>query len=624
MQYEEHTRIATPEGVELELVLAGLASRFMAEALDSVILLLALGAVVAVALIAGGAAGLLLLSVVLGGWLLLSVAFHVAFEVLAGGRTPGKRACGLRVVEEGGQAIGPRASAVRNLLRLLEGPPTFYVPAIVSVLATTRNQRLGDLAAGTLVVREPRAPRRQDAPPSAAAAPAPHRRVGRLRDHPGGARGDPLLPRPPRQLHAGRPARAGARPRGAARRQGRRPAARAPRRGAPRGDRDGEVRSILNTQQNARRRQSVSEEWRTSSGSTLGEPQPQPQAPAGRGSGPRAGFWRRFGALFIDGLILAIPNTILILLLDDNVAQLLNLIIDIGYFSYFEGGPSGQTLGKRALGIRVIDLRAGGPIGYGRAVVRYLGRIISTIPLFLGYFWMLWDGERQTWHDKFADVDRGARRRLPGALAAGRRGLAAPVEARDGGDVARRGAARERPLVGAHAAERARVVVGLRVHHRARALAVAQPEHVPELVHRDPHAQAGRAPGDLLAEQHGHAPVGRAADARGEPEAARAAARAQAAAVGDEDHVRARAVGRGGQLHPRAGAVPAAGRRGDRLARARRVEPGQPPARPHARLVVRGDGQHRPRAEAEDERGEERGDGPRAGMPQPPQEGASG
>ena len=168
MQYEEHTRIATPEGVELELVLAGLASRFMAEALDSLILLLALGAVVAVALIAGGAAGLVLLSVVVGGWLLLSVAFHVAFEVLAGGRTPGKRACGLRVVEEGGQAIGARASAVRNLLRLLEGPPTFYVPAIVSVLATTRNQRLGDLAAGTLVVREPRAPRRRDAPPSAA------------------------------------------------------------------------------------------------------------------------------------------------------------------------------------------------------------------------------------------------------------------------------------------------------------------------------------------------------------------------------------------------------------------------------------------------------------------------
>ena len=150
----------------------------------------------------------------------------------------------------------------------------------------------------------------------------------------------------------------------------------------------------------------MSEEWRTSSGSTLGGPPPQPQSQppvqAGRGSGPRAGFWRRFAALFIDGLILAIPNAVLILLLDDQVAQLLNLLVAIGYFSYFEGGPAGQTLGKRALGIRVIDLRAGGTIGHGRAVVRYLGRIISTIPLLLGYFWMLWDGERQTWHDKFA------------------------------------------------------------------------------------------------------------------------------------------------------------------------------------------------------------------------------
>jgi uncharacterized RDD family membrane protein YckC len=40
--------------------------------------------------------------------------------------------------------------------------------------------------------------------------------------------------------------------------------------------------------------------------------------------------------------------------------------------------------------------------GYGRALLRYIGRIVSTIPCLLGYFWMLWDGEKQTWHDKFA------------------------------------------------------------------------------------------------------------------------------------------------------------------------------------------------------------------------------
>jgi uncharacterized RDD family membrane protein YckC len=160
VQYEERTRIATPEGVELELVLAGLASRFMAEIVDATLILLIAGALIAVAAVAGGTAGLVIFSVAVGGLMLISVLFHVAFEVLAGGRTPGKRLNGLRVVMDGGGPVGVRASAVRNLIRLLEGPPLLYVPAIISILATRRNQRLGDLAAATLVVREPRGPRR--------------------------------------------------------------------------------------------------------------------------------------------------------------------------------------------------------------------------------------------------------------------------------------------------------------------------------------------------------------------------------------------------------------------------------------------------------------------------------
>jgi uncharacterized RDD family membrane protein YckC len=159
VEYEERTRIATPEGVELELVLAGLASRFIAEIVDAALIVLAVLVLIAAAAIAGGTAGLVILSVAVGGLMLISVVYHVAFEVLAAGRTPGKRANGLRVVMDGGEPIGLRASAIRNLVRLLEGPPLFYVPAIVSILATRRNQRLGDLAAGTLVVREPRAPR---------------------------------------------------------------------------------------------------------------------------------------------------------------------------------------------------------------------------------------------------------------------------------------------------------------------------------------------------------------------------------------------------------------------------------------------------------------------------------
>jgi len=172
MQYEERTRIATPEGVELELVLAGLASRFIAELIDAALVLLLLALMIAVAVLAGGAAGLAIVAVVTGGLLLISIAYHVAFEVLAAGRTPGKRANGLRVVMDGGGPVGLRASSIRNLLRLIEGPATSFIPAIVSILVTRRNQRLGDLAAGTLVVREPAPPRRRRRKAPAPAPPA--------------------------------------------------------------------------------------------------------------------------------------------------------------------------------------------------------------------------------------------------------------------------------------------------------------------------------------------------------------------------------------------------------------------------------------------------------------------
>ena len=54
------------------------------------------------------------------------------------------------------------------------------------------------------------------------------------------------------------------------------------------------------------------------------------------------------------------------------------------------------------MNIRVIDFNGGGPIGPARALIRYVGRILSAIPCLSGYFWMLWDPEKQTWHDKFA------------------------------------------------------------------------------------------------------------------------------------------------------------------------------------------------------------------------------
>jgi uncharacterized RDD family membrane protein YckC len=83
--------------------------------------------------------------------------YDVAFEVLASGRTPGKRWNGLRVVRSGGQPIGFLASATRNLLRVIDFLPSFYLVGIISVFATARNQRLGDIVAGTVVLRERRA-----------------------------------------------------------------------------------------------------------------------------------------------------------------------------------------------------------------------------------------------------------------------------------------------------------------------------------------------------------------------------------------------------------------------------------------------------------------------------------
>ena len=118
--------------------------------------------------------------------------------------------------------------------------------------------------------------------------------------------------------------------------------------------------------------------------------------------GPRAGFWQRFGAALIDGIIVGVVILILWAVLK-GVGYVLGVLISIAYVVYFEGGPTGQTIGKRMLGIRVYDFGgSGGPIGYGRAFIRWLGRIISGIPCYLGYLWMLWDKEKQTWHDKLA------------------------------------------------------------------------------------------------------------------------------------------------------------------------------------------------------------------------------
>jgi uncharacterized RDD family membrane protein YckC len=144
-------------------------------------------------------------------------------------------------------------------------------------------------------------------------------------------------------------------------------------------------------------------------GSWSSTPQPQPPGggygggPPSGPSGPRATFGQRLVAFIIDGIIVAIPSLILYRVFMV-VGYLLGIVIGIAYYGYLEGGPAGQTVGKLAMSIRVIRFDTGGALGWGTAIVRYLCRIISAIPCYLGYFWMLWDKEKQCWQDKLANT----------------------------------------------------------------------------------------------------------------------------------------------------------------------------------------------------------------------------
>jgi uncharacterized RDD family membrane protein YckC len=158
-EYEDRITITTPEGVELSLTLAGVGSRFIAAIVDATIetiLLIALALVVFLSDGFGAGQNAAVAIYVVAAFLVFW-GYDVAFEVLASGRTPGKRWNGLRVVLAGGQPIGFLASAARNLLRLIDWLPSLYLVGIVSIFVTRKNQRVGDIVAGTLVVRERRA-----------------------------------------------------------------------------------------------------------------------------------------------------------------------------------------------------------------------------------------------------------------------------------------------------------------------------------------------------------------------------------------------------------------------------------------------------------------------------------
>lgn len=153
--------VATPENVSFGYALAGLGSRFMAALVDSLLIVLlqvlVLGLTVALAFRDLSASSELLgwTSLVLGlvGFVLLW-GYYIFFELLWNGQTPGKRWVGLRVLRPNGQPITIVEVLIRNLVRLVDFLPAAYGAGIVCMFIDARARRLGDLAAGTMVVWE--------------------------------------------------------------------------------------------------------------------------------------------------------------------------------------------------------------------------------------------------------------------------------------------------------------------------------------------------------------------------------------------------------------------------------------------------------------------------------------
>ena len=159
MDLEDRYVSATPEGVSLSIVLAGLGSRFVAYLIDFLIQI-AVFIIFIVAINAAFSGGDKTSELVISGAITLFafldfIGYFVVFEMLTSGRSIGKRANGLRVVRGDGGPVGFWSSALRNVIRLIDMIPfPSYLVGSVLILSTTRNQRLGDLAGGTVVVRE--------------------------------------------------------------------------------------------------------------------------------------------------------------------------------------------------------------------------------------------------------------------------------------------------------------------------------------------------------------------------------------------------------------------------------------------------------------------------------------
>ena len=154
----EHLSIETPEQIKIDYSIAGIGSRFYAALIDIAVLtpIVLIGMYVTVR-------AMIDLDQRLGNWLAavagvatfaLQWGYYMAFEITTNGQSPGKRALGLRVIKVHGYPISFSDSVIRNLVRIVDFLPFFYGAGLLAMLSNKNWQRLGDLAAGTLVVKE--------------------------------------------------------------------------------------------------------------------------------------------------------------------------------------------------------------------------------------------------------------------------------------------------------------------------------------------------------------------------------------------------------------------------------------------------------------------------------------
>ena len=140
--------IQTPEGVELEVRLAGHAPRGLAWLVDYLLCSMVLSTLAPVIVLMGGLGiSILLITMFVVWWF-----YDMFFEVLWGGATPGKKLLGIKVLHDDGTPVGWRASLARNLLRPADFLPFAYLFGFASTVLNKDFKRLGDIAAGTIVV----------------------------------------------------------------------------------------------------------------------------------------------------------------------------------------------------------------------------------------------------------------------------------------------------------------------------------------------------------------------------------------------------------------------------------------------------------------------------------------